>query len=201
MFFARLSPACKVRQFLCNSHTLRGVYNTCITFLSVEGMCEREDYRICCTADTSLDLRTAYDQAAEDFYGTFSGENSSCTGEASTETDEIPTDSCTGETLLDELELGNDDMSCVTVGLDDERRLVDAEVNEGCGCPESCYKQFDEGEIYSVRLNMMELEKVEKDMLVLGKLQVMVRSKDAIWHARKKKQCPTQACYLSLCIR
>ena len=33
---------------------------------------------------------------------------------------------------------------------------------------------------------MMELEKAEKDMLVLGKLQVMARSKDAISHACKK---------------
>ena len=149
-------------------------------------MCEREDYRICCTADTSLDLQTAYDRAAEDFYGTFSGENSSCTGEASTETEETPTDICTGENLLDGLELGDGDMLSVTVGLDDERKLVDTVIEKGCGCPESCYEQFDEGEIYSIRLNMMELEKVEKDMLVLGKLQVMARSKDAICHARKK---------------
>ena len=39
-------------------------------------------------------LQTAYDRAAEDFYGTFSGENSSCTGEASTETEETPVCVC-----------------------------------------------------------------------------------------------------------
>ena len=56
--------------------------------------------------------------------------------------------------MLGGFELGDDDMPLsVTVGLDDERKLVHAEVESGCGCPESCYEQFEEGEIYSVRLN------------------------------------------------
>ena len=156
------------------------------TFLSLEDMCEREEYRICCTADTSPDVQTAYEQAAEDFYGVFSGENSICISGGSTNTEEIAADDCAGEALLDELEIGDDDMpEFVAVGLDDEKKLVHAEVEKGCGCAESCYKHFEEDEIYSVRLSMMELEKVEKDMLVLGKLQVMAHLKDVIHHARK----------------
>ena len=123
---AALSLASKVQPFLSNLHPLQGVYNACMTFPSLNDLCEREDYRICCTTDTSLDLQSAYDQAAEDFYGTFSGENSNSSGEASTESEEIATDGCTGEDLLDGIidkrsfiydgiELGDDDMPSVAV--------------------------------------------------------------------------------------
>ena len=39
--------------------------------------------------------------------------------------------------------------------------------------------------MYSIRLRMTELEKLERDMLLLGKLQVCARTASAISHARK----------------
>ena len=39
--------------------------------------------------------------------------------------------------------------------------------------------------MYSIRLRMTELEKLESDMLLLGKLQVCARTASAISHARK----------------
>jgi len=56
--------------------------------------------------------------------------------------------------------------------IDDKRRLVQKELGSGCGCPHNCYSQFCEDEMYSIRLKMTELEKLEHDMLILGKLQV-----------------------------
>ena len=54
----------------------------------------------------------------------------------------------------------------------------------GCGCSSNCYSQFSFDELYLIRIQMNELEKSEKDMLLLGKLQIIGRSDD-VKHARK----------------
>ena len=79
----------------------------------------------------------------------------------------------------------NDHPSVLMPNLDDERRLVQKELGSGCGCPHNCYSQFSEDEMYSIRLKMTELEKLERDMLLLGKLQVCARTASTISHARK----------------
>ena len=68
---------------------------------------------------------------------------------------------------------GDGDMlDFVLIGIDDERKLVVSELENGCGCPEACYKQFDEDEVYSIYLTMAEMQRHEKDILLLGKLHV-----------------------------
>ena len=79
----------------------------------------------------------------------------------------------------------DDHPSVLMPNLDDKRRLVQKELGSGCGCPHNCYSQFSEDEMYSIRLKMTELEKLERDMLLLGKLQVCARTASAISHARK----------------
>ncbi|KAK3105662.1 hypothetical protein FSP39_002952 [Pinctada imbricata] len=41
---------------------------------------------------------------------------------------------------------------------------------EGCGCKRKCFDMFTENEIYQHRLSMRELDKFEKEALLLGKL-------------------------------
>ena len=76
-------------------------------------------------------------------------------------------------------------------------------MQKGCGCSEDCYGQFTEDELYDIQLTMHELSKQEKDMLLLGKLQVLICPGEVI-HARKvSKAKHRRNTYLrpSLCLR
>ena len=79
----------------------------------------------------------------------------------------------------------------IICGVAEEKGIVHHELENGCGCSENCYGQFTEDEIYSIRLLMLELQKPEKDMLLLGKLQVFANASDMFHHARKttKTKC------------
>lgn len=90
-------------------------------------------------------------------------------------------------------------------GLDDEKILVHSELERGCGCAENCYSQFTEDEIYYIRLCMLELQKCEKDILILGKLQVCANSGDVLYHARqstkaKRRRLTYQYAYDNRCV-
>ena len=41
-------------------------------------------------------------------------------------------------------------------------------------------------EVYSIQLSMLELQKVKKDMFLLGKLQVLANATDVIHHSRQE---------------
>ena len=104
----------------------------------------------------------------------------------SADLDEIAADDGEGDLLAD-VETGDEDMpEFVVVGLDDKRKLVRSELEKGYGCSQACYNQFTEEELYSIRLNMFELQKVEKDILLLGKLQVLANATDVIHHSRQE---------------
>ena len=78
-------------------------------------------------------------------------------------------------------------MQVVFLGLEDEKKLVRRELEKGCSCHEACYSNFTEDEIYSVSLSMHELQKSEKDVLLLGKLQVCANASSVTQHARQAK--------------
>ena len=69
--------------------------------------------------------------------------------------------------------------------MDGEKLVVQSKVQNGCGCPHNCYYQFSEDEVYYSRLQMLELEKGERDMLLLGKLMVCGHTASSVSHARK----------------
>ena len=69
--------------------------------------------------------------------------------------------------------------------MDGEKLVVQSKVQNGCGCPHNCYNQFSEDEVYYSRLQMLELEKGERHMLLLGKLMVCGRTASSVSHARK----------------
>ena len=149
-------------------------------------MCERADYRITCTASTDISVSTAYADADELFYGHTCND-----GELgmllSVDGDEVVNSDNEGDLQrIRVVATGDEDTPEVIVtGLSDEKKLVHSELTRGCGCPEDCYSQFTEDEVYSIRLQMLELQKTEKEMLLLGKLQVCATPPDVVHHARK----------------
>ena len=58
-------------------------------------------------------------------------------------------------------------------------------LSENC-CDSSCLSAFDTDEIYQFHLNLLEMTKEEKSMLLLGKLHVLSNAGDSTSHARKK---------------
>ena len=136
-------------------------------------------------------MQAAYEQEAEMFYGStdtvWVDEESPTLSECSVEGYKIATED-DGREPFHNIETGDEDMpDFVLIGIDDERKLVVSELEKGCGFPEACYKQFDEDEVYSIRLTMAERQRHEKDMLLLGKLHVVANATDIIHHARQTR--------------
>ena len=55
---------------------------------------------------------------------------------------------------------------------------IDEKLSEGCSCSISCLSQFKTNEVFRFHLMLCEMQKCEKDMLLLGKLQVISKVQD-----------------------
>ena len=66
---------------------------------------------------------------------------------------------------------------------DEETAEVTREFQKGCGCHEACYEQFNVKEVYDFRLSIMELDKHERDLFLMGKLQVLITDPSTVTHA------------------
>ena len=64
---------------------------------------------------------------------------------------------------------------------------IASKLSSGCVCSGSCLSQFSTDEVYTFHLSLFEMSKGERDMLILGKLQVLTRATDTIQHARQSK--------------
>ena len=73
-----------------------------------------------------------------------------------------------------------------------------SEFEKGCGCSERCYEQFDVSEVEEYRLSIKELTKTERDMFLMGKLQILIRDPGTAVHAQGCKEATTHSC---LCFR
>ena len=152
-------------------------------------MAVRDDCKITSTSGTSQELMTAYAEEDERFFG--ATDTASEPVELAVESSDDEIASSDGETEMVQLviggtDTGDEDVQEVMIsGLDDEKKLVHSELEKGCGCPENCYSQFTEEEVYSIHLEMLELQKPERDMLLLGKLQVLANSSEVVHHARQ----------------
>ena len=73
-----------------------------------------------------------------------------------------------------------------TLMVDEEEAKIAAEFDKGCGCCDRCY-QFSVSEVKDFRLNIMEFSKTERDMFLLGKLQLLIRDSSTVSHARSFK--------------
>ncbi len=78
----------------------------------------------------------------------------------------------------------------VTPAPDEEE--ITREFEEGCGCAEKCYEKFSVSEIMEFRLSMMELSKSDRDMFLMGRLQVLIRDPCTVSHARSSKAVKKQ---------
>ena len=71
---------------------------------------------------------------------------------------------------------------------DDEFLKIREKITEGCSCSINCISQFNAEEVFLFRLSLFEMKKSEKDMLILGKLQVLSKGADSLpQHARATK--------------
>ena len=122
----------------------------------------------------------AYTEFDEEVYGYFEEEVdkpiSVELGEDSDDEDTTGVDTTTTE---------GDQQTFLIPDMDGEKLVVQSKVQNGCGCPHNCYNQFSEDEVYYSRLQMLELEKGERHMLLLGKLMVCGRTASSVSHARK----------------
>lgn len=55
-------------------------------------------------------------------------------------------------------------------------------------CTKKCLEQFEVREVYSYILSLSELEKIERDFLLMGKMVVCQRPPDETSHANKKRK-------------
>ena len=62
---------------------------------------------------------------------------------------------------------------------------VSKTLSESC-CEDNCLSLFDVSEVYQFLLNLLEMSKEQKSMLLLGKLHILSRAGEPINHARKK---------------
>lgn len=151
-------------------------------------MAERNDCRISSTMGTSQDLIAIYAEEDDMFYGDLdTTEGLVASTEPGADEDELARSDEEGDHLQQIADVADnrEDIQQVMIsGLDDEKAGVHSEFQKGCQCPENCYSKFTEDEAYSIRLQMLELQKFERDMLVLGKLQVMANTSSVV-HARQ----------------
>ena len=64
---------------------------------------------------------------------------------------------------------------------------ISRKLSAGCSCSENCFSQFTASEVFSFHLSLCEMNKIEKEMLILGKLHVFSRTIDSTEHARQVK--------------
>ena len=127
----------------------------------------------------------SYIEEDEWFYGLLDEHPTPCRSQDDSSEDELACDELPPTLLeLSDLAGSENDPSYIMPELDEERDIVANELQKGCGCSEDCYSQFTEDELYDIRLTMHELSKQEKDMLLLGKLKVLICPGEVI-HARK----------------
>ena len=152
-----------------------------------------EEYSVAATSTTPANILSAYREHDEEFYGPVPDElhRSHDLPELNSDEEELgsePEDEtawCTFNATED-----NDEVSILDQ--DFERKAVEDKIQNGCGCSSDCFRQFSVDELFSIRLQMRELEKTEREMLLLGKLQVLARGTDSVSHARRVTQAKRQ---------
>lgn len=151
----------------------------------------RNDIQVVACGEGDQRLLAEYSELDDDFYG-LNIQDLETVSDASTASAEDPDEEDTGavtefdiSTAIPRANCGESSDSSLLMPVDDEKLAVQAMIERGCGCPHDCYKQFSEEEVCTIRLKMLELEKVERDMLILGKLMVCARLAGSISHARK----------------
>lgn len=150
-------------------------------------MATRRDIQVTgCDADD----QRLYSELDDEFYG-FNSEDTESLPTASTAPVEESEDEdiCTDDgfditSAISGAGTGEVDDPSFLLPVGDEKIAIHEKFESGCGCPHDCYRQFSEEEVYQSRLQIVKLEKGERDMLILGKLMVCGRTADSVSHAR-----------------
>ena len=78
------------------------------------------------------------------------------------------------------------------VNQEDEIDDIAAEIEKGCGGSEDCFRQFTTQEILDFKLGMRKLSKGERDLFLMGKLDVSIRDPTTVTNACSKKAVKKQ---------
>jgi len=72
---------------------------------------------------------------------------------------------------------------------------INKKLSEGCLCAISCLSQFNTQKVFRFHLMLCEMQKCEKDMLLLGKLQIFSKTQDTHHaHQTKAGKCKRVTC-------
>ena len=88
---------------------------------------------------------------------------------------------------IEEIHIGQNEMQGSSTCDDEEVAIIASEFENGCGCKEQCYQQFGVDEIYEFRLSLKELDKHDRDLFLMGKLQTSMKDPSTVSHARSSK--------------
>ena len=160
-------------------------------------ICARSDIQLVANGNSDERLLPEYSELDSEFYG-FDLETETLPEVHEAVEDDSNDEDGDGITEFDvsraisEANAHDSDEPSFLMPVDNEKSAVHAVVQSGCGCPNDCYKQFSEEEVYLIRLQMLELEKWMRDMLILGNLLVCARTASAVSHARKVTQTKRQ---------
>jgi len=127
------------------------------------------------TPTAPADLIEAY-REHEEFYGIGSQDDDLHVSEhlsSDSDEDKLGGTDTESETAPRAFDAQSDTDELMITNMGDDRRLVRDHMRQGCGCSFDCYKQFTDDEVFQIRLQMQELEKSQRDFVLLGNLQVL----------------------------
>ena len=88
----------------------------------------------------------------------------------------------------------NSDKVMIT-NMDDDQRLVRHHMRQGCRCSFRCYSQFTDDEVFHI-FKCKELERSQRNFVLLGKLQVLDKGADnSVSHSHKTSSRQQQLTY------
>ncbi len=159
----------------------------------------RSDIKVVSCGNDDERLLAGYAELDEEFYG-FDAEDFpetiSIASLFSTEDSDVEDAGTDNEfdasTAISRANCNEHDSPNLLMPVADETLAVQAKLQDGCACPHYCYKQFSEEYVYMTRLQMLELEKGECDMLIIGKLMVCARTASSVSHARRVTETKRQ---------
>ena len=143
---------------------------------------------ICVTSSLCSEVLDAYADDEEEFFGSIEEQHI-----VASETDEDEEEIADDDTETIHLSQSNStsDSEDALILDSDAERSIEEKFGQGC-CGDNCYNQFCVDEVFLARLQLCELEKSEKEMLLLGKLQVGMNVSESVSHARRATSAKRQ---------
>ena len=141
---------------------------------------------------TDQDILEEIRQDECEFYGVDSYEEETPTTDSEDESLSYSEDEASTNKEITTMSTPSGSSAGPSTTLSDDEINISKEFEQGCGCEEVCYGKFSVSEVKEFRLSMSELTKNERDMFMMGKLQLLVRDPGIVTHARSSKAVKKQ---------